>query len=161
MTTSFSDFLQEQAARYEAQTGEGKAEIEEWRAAVDRLLTQLCSWLKESDPRGIIEIERGQEKVKEPGLGRYEVPRLDLRAFGKWIGIIPKARRTVGTANPPQKGAPQRAAGRIDITNELRRYVLYRFTEGGQDTWLIDDLHSGAKPLEKEAFEKALMSYLQ
>jgi hypothetical protein len=161
MTTTFSEFLREQAAKYESQIGDGKAVIAEWRSAVDRLFEQLCAWLKESDPTGIIEIECNKEKVREQGLGRYEVPRLDLHAFGKWIGIIPKARRTVGTATPPQKRAPQRADGRIDITDELRRYVLYRFSEGGQDTWVIDDLHSGAKPLNKETFEKALMSYWQ
>jgi hypothetical protein len=38
--------------------------------------------------------------ISEPGLGRYRVPRLNLRAFGKWIGIIPKARKTVGNVTP-------------------------------------------------------------
>ena len=121
----------------------------------------MRGWLKESDPEGVIEIEEGHQEITEPGLGRYRVPRLNLRAFGKWIGIIPKARRTVGTATPPQKSAPQRAAGRVDMTDELRRYVLYRFQEGGGDVWLIDDLESGAKPLDQEAFERALMSYLR
>jgi hypothetical protein len=161
MTTTFSDFLRERAARYESQQGDARDVLEEWRAAVDRLFTQLCGWLKEADPTGIIAVERGQEKVREQGLGHYEVPRLDLRAFGKWVGLIPKARRTVGTAHPPQKKVPERADGRVDITDELRRYVLYRFLEDGQDVWVIDDLHSGQQPLTREAFEKALMSYWQ
>jgi len=160
MTTSLGEFLREKAAKYEAEIGAGKALIEDWQAAVDRLFTQLRAWLKESDPSGIIEVESGQLKVREQGLGRYEIPRLNLYAFGKWIGIIPKARLTVGTASPPRRDVPQRAAGRVDITDEVLRYVLYRFSESGQDTWLIDDLHSGAKPLDKNAFEKALMSYL-
>src|SRR5207245_3718035 len=95
-----------------------------------------------SDPEGLIEIQEAQQDVTEPGLGRYRVPRLDLRAFGKWIGIIPKARKTVGTATPPQKSAPERAAGRVDITDELRRYVLYRFQDGNE-VWLIDGLDLG------------------
>jgi hypothetical protein len=161
MTTSFSEFLRETAAKHQTEYGAGKALIEEWQTAVDRLFTQLRAWLKESDPTGIIEIECSQIKMREQGLGRYEIQRLNLYAFGKWIGIIPKARLTVGTASPPRSDAPQRAAGRVDITDELRRYVLYRFTQSGQDAWFIDDLHSGAKPLDKEAFEKALMSYLQ
>ena len=39
--------------------------------------------------------------------------------------------------------------------------MLYRFRDEGQDVWLIDDLTSGQKPLDQEAFEQALMSYLR
>jgi hypothetical protein len=120
------------------------------------------AWLSDSDPDGIIKAQEKEEEVTEPSLGRYSVPRLDLRIFGKWIGIIPKARMTVASAHPPQRAADERATGRVDITDELRRYVLYRFTrQGGGDEWLIDDLRSGPKPLTQEAFESALMSYLR
>ena len=67
----------------------------------------------------------------------------------------------MGTAKPPQKSVPERAAGRVDITDELRSYVLYRFRDDSRELWVIDDLHSEPKPLDKEAFEQALMSYLQ
>ena len=52
-------------------------------------------------------------------------------------------------------------AGRVDMTDELRRYVLYRFVEEGRDVWLIDDLESEPRPLDQAAFERALMSYLR
>jgi hypothetical protein len=161
MTTAFTDFLRQKAEKYQAEVREGKATVDEWRAAVERLFAQLRAWLAESDPDGNVQIEEGQEVLAEKGLGRYQVPRLDLRVFGKWIGIIPKARKTVGTAQPPQKSAPQRAAGRVDITDELKRYILYRFPEDGRDVWLIDDLESGPRPFDQAAFEKALMSYLR
>jgi hypothetical protein len=152
--------------------------IEDWRAAVERLFATLRQWLAEADPEGLIEIEERQQDVREPGVGHYRVPRLDLHAFSKWIGIIPKARRTVGMAKPPQKSAPERAEGRVDITDELRRYVLYRFRQDGRDVWVIDGLEPGyeegewpgkgqvvprleARPLDQEAFEKALLSYLR
>jgi hypothetical protein len=180
MSTAFREFLQQQAKRHQAEVAAGQATVDEWRAAVERLFAQIREWLRASDPEGLIEIKEGQEDVKERGLGPYRVPRLDLRAFGKWIGIIPKARRTVGTATPPQKSAPERAEGRVDMTDELRRYVLYRFRENGRDVWLIDGLARGGVvpdktwpgdvqyvprsepiPLDQEAFERALMSYLQ
>jgi len=161
MATTFRDFLRDQAEKYQAEVRSGSATVDEWRAAIDRLFSELRAWLKQSDPQGIIEIEECQQEIREQGLGRYQVPRLDLRAFGKWIGIIPKARKTVGTANPSQKSAPQRAAGRVDITDELRRYVLYRLQDDGRDVWVIDDLESGQQPLNQEAFERALMSYLR
>jgi hypothetical protein len=161
MTTTFKEFLRQQAEKHEAEAQSGKATVEEWRSAVEQLFAHLRGWLRESDPTGIIQIEEGHENLTERGLGRYRIPRLNLQAFGKWIGIIPKARHTVATAQPPQRTAPQRAAGRVDITDELRRYVLYRFREDGRDVWLIDDLESGPKPLDQDAFERALMSYLR
>src|SRR5262245_13355923 len=121
MTTQFREFLKEQAEKHQAEVRAGKATVEEWRAAVERLFAQLRAWLQESDPEEILKVEESQWGVTEPGLGHYRVPRLDLSAFGNWIGIIPKARRTVGTAQPPQKSAPERAIGRVDITDELRR----------------------------------------
>jgi hypothetical protein len=171
MSTTFKEFLQQQAKKHQAEA----PTIDEWRGAIDRLFNQIRQWLKDSDPDRFIEVKENQEDITEPGLGRYRVPRLDIRAFGKWIGIIPKARKTVATAQPPQKSAPERAEGRIDITDELRRYVLYRFLQDGRDVWLIEALAPGKswpgevqyvpksepKELNQEAFERALMSYLQ
>ena len=172
MSTTLKQFLHEQAKKNQ----DGKAVIEEWRSSIERLFSQIREWLKVSDPDGVIEIDENEEYVNEPGLGRYRVPRLNLRVLGKWIGIIPKARRTVGSAKPPQKSVPERADGRIDITDELRRYVLYRFREGERDVWIIDENEyeektwpgqvqyvpmPKTKPLDQESFEKTLMSYLQ
>jgi hypothetical protein len=161
MSNSFTDFLREQAAKHDAEAKANQSTIDEWRASVGRLFRQLRDWLSTSDPDHIIHAEEKDHEVTEPGLGRYAVPRLDLRILGKWIGIIPKVRKTIGTTRPPQKTAPERAAGRVDITDESRRYVLYRFAEGGGDLWLIDDLRSEPKPLDQAAFEEALKSYLQ
>ncbi|MFO0969811.1 MAG: hypothetical protein U0793_30005 [Gemmataceae bacterium] len=181
MSTTFKEFLQEQAQKHQAEMYAAKATVDEWQDAVDRLFGQIKTWLKESDPNGLIQIKDSQEEIREPGLGIYLVPRLNLNAFGKWIGIIPKARKTIGAATPPQKSTPERAQGRVDITDELRRYVLYRFVDNGRDVWVIDGLERGphevddrswpgqvqhgrkpdTRPLDQEAFEKALMSYLR
>src|SRR5262249_48845183 len=96
-----------------------------------------------------------------PAWAATRSPTSNFVPSGSGSGIIPKARKTVGSATPPQHSAPERAAGRVDITDELRRYVLYRFREGENEVWLIDDLNSEPKTLDKEAFEKALMSYLR
>jgi hypothetical protein len=160
MSTDFRDFLRHQAAKYQVEIASAKDDVEDWRAAVERLFAQMRAWLKDSDPQGFIEIKESTQNITEPGLGRYQVPRLDLYTFQQWIGIIPKARRTVAMAKPPRKSAPERAAGRVDVTDEVWRYVLYRFREDGQDEWMIDDLESEPKPFDRDAFEKALMSYL-
>lgn len=162
MSRPFTEFLREQAAKQDAEVEANRGVIEEWQEAVRRLLTQLRAWLADSDPDHFIQIKEEAQEVTEPGLGRYTVPRLDLRVLGKWVGIIPKARKTVAAAKPPQRSAPVRASGRVDITDELRRYVLYRVPgDGAGDQWFIDDLRSEPKPLDQQAFEAALMSYLR
>jgi hypothetical protein len=165
MSISFKEFLREQAAKEEASVQANKSVIDDWRSSVDRLYGQIRGWLADSDPSGIIKIEPSEHKVKEEGLGVYRVPRLDLRAFGKWVGIVPKAIHTVGSARPPQKSVPERASGRIDITDEVRRYILYRLRdEAGSDIWIINDnpLRGLAdKPLTQQNFEAALMSYFR
>src|SRR4051794_25864780 len=161
MSTTLREFLRQQAAKHETEARANAVVIAEWRTAVERLFGQVRAWLADSDPDRIIEVVEKEHDISEPGLGRYSVPRLDLRAFGKWIGIIPKACKTVASAAPPQRAVPERAAGRVDMTDEVRRYVLYRFPQEGGDAWLIDDLRSEPKPLNQQTFEAALMSYLR
>ena len=162
MMKDFSEFLREEAARRAADTERHKGVVEDWQAAVTRLFDQIREWLGRSDPDQIIRIEQKSQQLQENGLGRYQIPRLDLDVFGKWIGIIPKARYTVASAQPPQKSLPERATGRVDITDEIRRYILLRFRDdAGVDQWMIDDLRSGEKPLDKQSFENALMGYIR
>jgi hypothetical protein len=161
MTATFQEFLRQEAAKREAVLSANRAVIEEWRGALQALFEQLTRWLTESDSDRHVQIRTFDKKVVEPGLGEYVVPAMDLHILGTWIGILPKARKTVGSATPPQKTSPERAAGRVDITDEQRRYILYRFREADHDLWLIDDLRSPPKPLDQTTFEAALMSYLQ
>jgi hypothetical protein len=180
MSTAFKDFLRAQAAKEHAEIMQGKAIVDDWRAAIERLFAQIRAWLKESDPDGLIEIKENKQEIREKGLGYYVVPRLDLSAFGKWIGIVPKVRGMAVAGEPTQSTAPGRAFGRVDVTDELQRYVLHRVHENGQEVWLIEGLDIGGRDaaerrpgevryfprselmrLDQATFEKALMSYLQ
>lgn len=158
--SSFSELLQQRKESYEAEATKNKEIIDEWTDAIGRLFAQLKSWLTVSDPQGILQVDEVQTEVYEPNIGRYHAPRLNIRAFGKWVAVLPKARKTVGTARPPRAGAPVRATGRVDITDEIRRYVLYRFDLNGQDSWCIEGFPSTTlQTLTPELFEEALMSY--
>src|SRR5882724_8353743 len=106
MGTSLKEVLREKASQYAAQAETNKEIIGEWQLAVDKLYQQLEEWLKAIDPDGIIKHDISQTEVTEPDLGRYRISRLNLQAFGKWVGLIPKARKTIKKASPPQKGAP-------------------------------------------------------
>jgi hypothetical protein len=161
VNTTFTDFLREQAEQRKAQSAERAEVTQEWIDSIKRLYATITGWLQKSDPDGILKIRVIEDDLNEEGLGKYTVPHLDIRGLGRWVGIVPKARYTVATAHPPQKNTPERAAGRVDITNEVRRFVLYRFIVDGQDVWMIDDQKHPPKVLDQEAFEAALMSYLR
>jgi hypothetical protein len=167
MNTALKQFLHEHAKKHE----DGKALVEEWRSAIEHLFSKIRVWLNDSDSDGVIEIQQTELVVSEPGIGRYRVPCLNLDMLGKWVGIIPIARINAGSVKPPGKSAPERATGRIDITDDVRRYVLYRCGEGAQYEWLIQSPINGQthsmwanpeqKPFDKDAFESALMSLLK
>ena len=159
--TSFSELLQKKAESYGAEARKNKALIDDWVEAIAKLFAQIREWLAVSDPTKILYLEDRKTEVNEPNVGRYQAPRLDIRAFDKWVGIIPKARKTIKTARPPQAGAPERATGRVDMTDEILRYVLYRYPVDGKDTWFIEGPASDLQPLTKEQFEEALASYFQ
>jgi len=160
---SLKEVLKRKRDEFAEQDEKNKHIIGEWLIAVAALFDQLEAWLKVADPEGRIKAERGTREVNEPGLGRYSIPDLNLRAFGIWIGAIPKAGVTIRTAKPMQPGADQRATGRVDITNGIRRYVLYRFPSGDNDEWFIHDiaLDKGLQHLTAERFESVLLSYFR
>ena len=161
-TSPLSELLLKKKESYEAEARKNKELIDEWVGAVNKLFAEIREWLAASDPAQILQIADGKEEVNEPNVGRYQAPRLEIRAFGKWVGIIPKARKTVKVARPPRPDAPDRATGRVDITDEVRRYVLYRFSGDGTDSWSIEGPDTDVlQPLTQGLFEEALMSYFQ
>ncbi|MBY0230306.1 MAG: hypothetical protein K2W96_13565 [Gemmataceae bacterium] len=158
--SALAEFLREKAGTWKHLTEANQQTISEWRSAVEALFATLRRWLAEADPEGVLLVEQREMEVKEPGLGRYKVPRLDLRTVDQWIGIIPKARNTVVSASPKLKAHPLRATGRVDITDEVRSYILFRLPEAEGDAWYIDDMRE-QKRLDRQAFEDALLGYLR
>ncbi len=158
--TSLSELLESKAESYAAEAKRNKVVIDEWVDALEKLFAQLQDWLGVADPNNVLQLEKKLKNMDEPSLGRYSAPYLNLNAFGKWVGILPKARRTIRTAQPPRASAPERATGRVDITDEIRRYVLYRFTNDDGHSWFIEGPSGEMTPLTRERFEEALMSYM-
>ena len=161
-TITLSELLEQRAKAYEAREGNNEEVIRDWLDAIGGLFAQMKAWIAEADPKGILTLEESLTEIKEPNLGRYKAPRLDIRAFGKWIGILPKARKTLGWANPPRSNSPVGATGRVDITDELNRFILYRIPESGGSIWMIEGPEfDRSEVLDKPRFEAALVSYFR
>ncbi len=162
MNTTLKEFLDQKAIALSWDTDKNRELITDWQEAVKRLFAQLELWIGQADPHKLIECDYDERLVNEPGLGRYEIARLEIRTLGKWIGVIPKARTAIRVTNPAQTTSPERATGRVDITDELRRFVLYRFGIGENEKWYVDDptLTSELEELSAKRFESILLSYL-
>ena len=106
MGVSITELLRTKAANYAAEAKANAPLIDEWCDSIRRLFDQVKCWLKELDLDQIIEVKDLDWKVKEPGLGEYKAPRIDLRGLGKWVGFVPKARRPSGGSRPLKSWFP-------------------------------------------------------
>jgi hypothetical protein len=163
---TLKDFLREQAAAEVVRSKTAEIDVEQWRASIDRLYQKIRTWLADSDPNGLIKIEQREHEVSEPRIGVYHVPRLDLRAFGSSVGIIPNVIHTVGTVLPPNGTISKRASGRVDITDDVHRSIvyLYRDEEGRESWWMLDKPFAGTsqdKEFTKQDFETILLRYFR
>lgn len=164
MPTALTDFLKEKAIEIKDSQKEKHGIIVEWKEAVQQLLDEIRVWLRDADPDGLLSIEQDEWEVTEEKLGRYSVPRLDIKGLGRSLAVIPKSRYVVATSLPNGTGKSVRGTGRVDLTwvdSEAKRYHLYRFPGDGSDIWMIDDRKSIPSPLNRERFEAALMSLLK
>ncbi len=159
--STLGELLEKKAESYRSEAERNQTIINDWVEAIRKLHLDIRGWLAASDPKGILQLEVKTADIAEPNVGRYEAPRMDFRAFGKWVGLIPKALKTIKSARPPQSTAPVRATGRVDLTDELMRYVFYRFTDADGDSWFIEGPTDGLHPLTRERFEDALTSYFR
>src|SRR5262249_14999550 len=99
---------------------------EEWVGAVNRLYEQLLGWLKDADPDRLLQIVDFPIDKLEAGLGNYQVRQLTITLGDATILIIPAGRMVVGPlALREQYGKP--AEGRIDITNNASKVLLFRY----------------------------------
>ncbi len=153
--STLSEFLKSHSEKHRTQA---KAEElrKEWVGAVERLMQQLKAWIRDADTERVIEIRDQQHDVEEESLGPYTAPALLLLLDGRIVIVSPKGRQVVGRP----RGIEPQPQGRVDLTNRLSTYSLYRVVNGGQDEkWLIvDDQGSAPRPFDRKAFEDALQS---
>jgi len=162
MIMTLNELLRSKVRDFQAETEKNIGVVSEWQASLARLFNQLKEWLAAADPDRILQIQESFKEVKEPGLGHYSAPRMDIRALGQWIAVLPKARRTMRSATPPRALSPENATGRVDVTDDLLRYILYRFGTGESEIWTIEGPDGSAlQELNAKTLEAALVSYFR
>ena len=155
---TFREFLDKQAQQKQ-QHEERRQRREQWIAALDRLIKQLSAWLAEADPGRVLDVVRTDVERAEPGLGTYQAPSLTISLGEAAVLVVPVGRDVVGIVGS-QGDIGIRAEGRVDITDGIRKYILYRTLKDGQEKWYALDEHFKAEPLNREQLEKILQDLL-
>ncbi|HKI36992.1 MAG TPA: hypothetical protein VKA46_34385 [Gemmataceae bacterium] len=154
---TFREFLEKQARRQNHK--DRRERRDEWVAAVGRLVERLRAWLAESDPEKVLDVVPIEIERAEPDLGTYRVPSLKISLSDAAVEVVPVGRNVVGVVGP-RGDVGIRAEGRVDITDGVRRYILYRTLKDGQETWYALDERFRAAPLDRSRLEGILQDLL-
>lgn len=154
---TFQEFLEKQSQQQHHK--ERREQREEWIAAVSRLIAQLRAWLDEADPARVLDVVPIDTEKAEPGLGLYRIPGLKIRLGEAAVQVVPVGRNAVGFV-APNGDVGIRAEGRVDITDGVRRYILYRTLKDGEEDWYALDEHFQAAPLDRARLEGILQDLL-
>lgn len=161
MPTRFQDFLRQKADEFGGRDRNRKRL--EWLQAIQGLLDQVRDWLRVADPENLLESVPYEVERVEGRLGIYDAPALKLRLGTDEIDIVPVGRFAIGPL-PAQAlksllgldGTDDPVAGRVDVTNGERKYLLYRDVSTGQDRWYALGEQSQAVLLDQAHLESIL-----
>ena len=133
----------------------------DWIEAVERLLTQMRAWLTEAGTAELLDLVPLDFEKREEGLGAYRIPGLAIRFGDNLVKVVPVGRNVLAHLGPYAEPGHEKAEGRVDVTNGVYKYYLYRkLNDTGQEQWLVQDERSAIRPLDREGFEAILTDLL-
>jgi hypothetical protein len=156
MATSFEEFLQKKAEEFGH--FEQVRQREEWIAALRHLYDSIAAWLVEADPGHLLKMSVYDELDHfDSTFGPYAAPIMKISLGRAEVHIKPVGRRVIGFARVTP-GEKSRIEGRVDISNGVRKYILYRMidTESGQETWCVPDDEGRIEALGRAKLEAIL-----
>jgi hypothetical protein len=159
--TSFQDFLRQKAEGTGIQ--ERNQNRREWLNALQGLLIEIGHWLREADTENLLETMWYDVERVEDRLGVYDAPALKIRLGTDEVDVVPVGRYAIGPL-PAQaikslreiEGTDGPAAGRVDITNGERKYLLLRVISSGQQRWYAVNERSQVVLFDRANFETIL-----
>jgi hypothetical protein len=133
---------------------------EEWIAAIDRLLAQLRAWLTDAGTAELLDLEPLELEKREQGLGAYHIRGLAIHFGERTVKVLPVGRTVLAHLGPFAETGHENAEGRVDITNGAYKYYLFRKLTATSEQWLVQDEHTGIRPLDRGQFEAILQDLL-
>jgi len=163
--TTLREFLTSKADEYGVRGRNQRRK--EWLGAVDRLFVQLQSWMREADPEGLLDVIRYDVSRTERDYGTYDAPALQVRFGPEEVSVEPIYGHPPLSltfdqgqmASSPDLGGADISGGRVDASNGLRTYHLFRERGDEADAWWIWDGDRFAK-LDPASFGRILKDLL-
>ena len=160
--STLQEFLRERADQLHASLSERTKIQKEWSDAVHRLVVQIAGWLKDADSEGILDIQLETIQLREFGLGVYLVPSLLISLEAQEVRVDPIARNAVGPVWSDGAIHTGKSFGRVDLTNGIDRYLMFRVAVDPEDRWVIVDEDAYVpRELNRRSFDQAMQSLLQ
>jgi hypothetical protein len=161
MMSTLKSFLKEQAREQRATEAERRQALEEWKRALDSLISRLEHWLHEADPANVLKVERIPVTIREQGLGIYEVEGLRVWLKYRDFRVEPLARYPGRPFVEDERGDPVRD-GMVTMDGAHRKFALYRRQGEGGDEWTIIDRRTRQpRGLDQSTFEDAVYKLLK
>ena len=122
---------------------------DEWTAAIDALLGQMCDWLKPALDEGLLDVEISKVTIGEPALGTYDASVLRIRTSWQDVFVQPVSRVVLG------------GSGRLDVGSGPRRMVVTRCPD--KSRWVVSSTNPSddGQPLTEESFTTTLRHLLE
>ena len=159
---SLREFLDEQAEQLKNEPSKATATRDEWVAAVGRLIARVRDWIAEADPGHVLTIEDRTVTIREEMVGSYEVPALTIILGVRSVRVEPIARGVLGPLEQTKAYRPIRVFGRVDLTNGLEKYPVYRGSKEPDSRWFITNQDGyESRTFDRDAFEAALQSLFE
>ena len=159
---SLKEFLAEQADQLKGELSRAAAARDEWVAAVERLIAQVRGWIAEADPGRVLAIEERAVTIREEMIGSYEVPALTIILGVRSARVEPIARSVAGPLAATGAIHVPRAFGRVDLTNGLEKYMVFRTAKEPDGPWVIVKQDGyRMNHFDRKSFEAALQSLFE
>ncbi len=159
---SFTEFLESQAGQIEAYKSRAIQSRDEWTTALNDLRDRVRGWLAEDDPNGRLEINTRPVHLREIGIGSYEAPGLSIGLGLTEVRVEPVARTVTAPYSMTGIVYIPKAFGRVDLTNSVDRYMMFRTEKTTEGRWFIikQDGYNWER-LDRTTFESALQDLLE
>lgn len=160
---SLKDFIAQQAEKLRTEGPRAVQKRDEWVAAVDRLIEQIKEWLAQADPdRNVLDVRERPFRLREEGIGTYEARGLTISLGPNEIRIEPIARYVAGPLSATGVIYVARAYGRVDLTDGLRKFMIFRVEKDPEDRWnIVEQDGFRMQAFDQSTFEGAFKSLLE
>jgi len=160
------DLLKAEGERYRSEKAKRQQTLQEWLDLLNGLFAEVDTWLKASDPDGLLEVAAESTVITDPALGEYKAPMRRITLGKTSVEVVPRARYVIASIQPPGE-QPVRAHGLVEIRSRgWASHGLYQLPGG---RWYIYALSlptnvpeaTPVEPLDADRVEAAIASQLR